>query len=145
MIYPAQYRRSDGSTLSDLSRLNRMMDRLFGETAGSYDSFPSVNIHADEETAVLTAELPGFELGDLKITVKANYVTLEGERKQPEYEEQVTVHRSERGYGRFIRSVTLPYEIENDKVKATYKNGILRVELPRAEASKPRQIQISAE
>lgn len=139
-------RRYENDPFAELKSLQREMNRLFnGYATGPSDDYPAVNIWSSAEEVLVTAELPGFALDDISITVKNNYLTIEGERKPQKMEEGVKCHRCERGSGRFLRSFTLPYEAEADKVKATYRDGVLTIRAPRAEHSKPRQIKITAD
>jgi len=139
-------RRYATDPFAELRSLQQEMNRVFnGYTAGPIDDFPTVNIWSNANEVIVTAELPGLELEDINIMVKNNHLTLEGERKPHKVEEGVKCHRCERGAGHFLRSFTLPYEAEVDKVSATYRNGILTIKLPRAEHSKPKQIKISVD
>jgi len=138
-------RRYESNPFAEMRSLQQEMNRLFnGYATEPSEDYPAVNIWSNASDILVTAELPGFELEDINITVKNNHLTLEGERKTPPVEDGVKCHRCERGSGRFLRSFTLPYEAEVDQVAATYRNGILTIKLPRAEHSKPRQIKISA-
>lgn len=131
-------------TLPELGRLHRDMDRLFRGYTAAARPFPPVNVWSDEHGSVVTAEVPGVEPESVKVTVKGNVLTLEGERRPDELGEKDIYHRRERGYGQFTRSVRLPYDVNADAVKANYNRGVLRVELPRAEASKPRKIPVAS-
>ena len=93
---------------------------------------------------VLAAELPGVAPADLDIQVLRDQLTLSGERKPDETSDAVVCHRSERGSGRFARTVRLPYQVEQGKVSAKYEKGVLTITLPRSEATKPKTIQIEA-
>ena len=104
--------------------------------------FPSLNVWGNEENVVVTAELPGLENEDLDISVVNNQLTIKGERKSDKPVENAICHRKERSDGTFVRTIRLPYAIENDKVEAKYEKGVLSVTLPRHERTKPRQIKI---
>lgn len=93
---------------------------------------------------MLTAELPGVDPADIDVTVKGNTVTIRGQRKTPELGEGEAFIRRERGSGSFVRSLTLPFEVEGNKVSADYRMGILQLTLPRAEADKPKRITVNA-
>ncbi|MDQ3927619.1 MAG: Hsp20/alpha crystallin family protein, partial [Chloroflexota bacterium] len=96
-----------------------------------------------EDSAIVTAELPGVVLDDLDITVVGDTLTIRGNRNRDEVGEGVTYHRRERGFGRFLRVVQLPFRVESEQVGASFKNGVLSITLPRALADRPRKIQIS--
>lgn len=90
----------------------------------------------------MTAEVPGVEKDQLEISVTGSTFTLSGSRKTPEAESGSPIHRLERFGGEFRRTLDLPFDIESDQVKASLRNGILQVRLPRAERDKPRKIQV---
>jgi HSP20 family protein len=90
---------------------------------------------------VLLAELPGVGRSELDIQVKGNTIRLSG-RKTAQYPEKASVHRRERPFGQFDRTMTLPIEIEADKVRANYQDGVLAILLPRAEHDKPQRIKL---
>ena len=110
-----------------------------GPSAGG--TYPPLNIFRNGEDFTLIAELPGVSSSDLDIQVKGRTVRLSG-AKSVKYPEKASVHRRERLQGRFDRSMTLPIEIDQDRVTADYRDGILAVTLPRAERDKPRSIRI---
>jgi HSP20 family protein len=139
-------RRLDVDPFDELRQLQREMNSLFnGYVTGTAEAFPAVNIWSNTEQIIVTAELPGLDPADIDINVKRDQMTLQGERKASEMEDGVVCHRCERGAGRFTRSFTLPYEVDVEKINATYKDGVLTVTLPRSESSKPRRIEISSE
>jgi len=105
-------------------------------------SYPPLNAFRKGEDFVLVAELPGVDRDDLDIQVKGNTVRLSG-RKTPKYPENVGLHRRERPFGRFDRALTLPIEVDPERVQASYRDGVLAILLPRAERDKPRKIQLS--
>ena len=124
------------------------LHRLFNEMFERWDhtlrseSFPAINISTDEEKMLVTAEVPGLRAEEIDIAVEGNTLTLKGERKAPESNEKDTWHRRERRYGTFTRIVELPYSVDSDKVEARLQNGVLHLQLPRAEAERPRRITI---
>lgn len=128
---------------SDISQLSRTMNRLFRTLPeGRGDTFPSMNVYAGGEEAIVTAELPGVESDQLEVSVNGDVFTISGTRDTGEKTEKQTWHRRERFSGKFTRSVQLPFQVEADKVQARLKQGVLQVILPRAEADKPQRIQI---
>ena len=134
------------SPFDELRSLQREMNRLF-EGYGprsAVSRFPAMNVWGNEENVVVTAELPGMEPEDLDINVVNNQLTIKGERKADKPAEDAVCHRNERGCGKFVRTVRLPFAVENDKVSAKYQNGVLTVVMPRHEATKPKRIEIKA-
>jgi HSP20 family protein len=140
----------------DLVGLQERMNRLFqdsyrgvGREAGEDDWAlggswaPAVDIFEHEGNIVLKAELPGVDSKDVDIMVENNVLTLRGERKFDSEVKRESYHRVERSYGAFSRSFTLPTVVDTDKIKAEFKEGVLRVTLPKREEAKPKQISIS--
>lgn len=143
------YRRLKPKSMSvwrEMDRLQRDMNRLFDDfhpmRLRSAPSFPAVNVWADEESVIVTAELPGMDNEDIELNVLENTFTISGERKFEELPENARYHRQERGFGKFTRNLQLPYRVDTKKVKATFKDGVLEVNLPRAEEDKPKKIAI---
>jgi HSP20 family protein len=124
------------------------MNQLFGNMMETRErrvpSFPAVNIWADENSAMITAEIPGVNKDELDINVTGDTLTISGERHPNDLPEDPRYHRRERSFGKFSRNIQLPYTIDVNKVKANIKNGVLRVELPRIEAEKPKKIIVKA-
>jgi HSP20 family protein len=114
----------------------------FDDSFSGAGAYPPVNVFAKGDDVVIVTEVPGVNKADLKIEVKDNTVRIAGQ-KQISYGERVSLHRRERPAGRFDRTVTLPVEIDADRVKAECRDGILALYLPRAERAKPRTIAIS--
>lgn len=104
---------------------------------------PPVDISEDKERILLTAELPGFKESEVEVQMEGGVLTLRGERKYEEEKEGRTFHRRERSYGQFVRSFTLPNNVDRENIKASFRNGLLEIELPKREEAKPRQIPIS--
>lgn len=131
---------------SEFARLSREMDQLFGDTRAVSKAgvFPSLNLYDDGNHLIVRAEMPGVDTKDLEVDATAKVLTISGERKRPGFEERASFHRQEREYGTFSRSISLPEDIDPDKVKATYKLGVLELTLPKAEAAKPRKIKIKS-
>jgi len=105
--------------------------------------FPAVDVFEDKDSLQVRAELPGMKKEDIEISLHDGYLTLSGERKQEEKHQDAEVYRSERWVGRFHRTISLPCSVVADKIKATYNEGVLTVNLPKAEEAKPKQIPIS--
>lgn len=130
---------------SDIRRLQREMNRVFEGYSPEPEDFPVVNVWSNKDELLVTAEIPGVDPKDISISVNQDILTIEGDRKSEELQERVVCHRSERGAGRFVRALRLPFDVESDKVKARHKLGVLTITMPRAEASKPKKIAINAE
>lgn len=128
----------------EMRRLQRDINRLFSGYETSGDVFPAVNVWANRESVVVTAELPGMDASSIDISVQGDQLLLQGEKKADEMAGDVVCHRIERGSGKFMRTFRLPYEVDNAKVDAKYRNGVLTVTLPRQESSKPKKIAINA-
>jgi Molecular chaperone (small heat shock protein) len=141
-------RLTDNSILDsfkEMERFQRQLNRLFyNGMEGRVGEFPPVNVCATNDGCIVTAEIPGVEAGNIDISVVNETLTITGERHSEKLEESDTYHRKERLFGKFARSVELPFQIEADKVDATFSNGVLTIKLPRAEAEKPRKISISS-
>lgn len=104
--------------------------------------FPPFNVFNKDNDIVVIAEAPGLNKADLKIEAKGNTIRVAG-AKAVSYGERASLHRRERSEGRFDRMITLPVEIDPDRVKAEYRDGILALHLPRAESAKPKSITIN--
>jgi HSP20 family protein len=104
-------------------------------------SYPPLNVFRKGDDFALVAEVPGINSSDLEIQVKGRTVRLSG-GKVAKYPEQASVHRRERLQGRFDRSITLPIEVDQDRVTAECRDGVLALTLPRAERDKPRAVRI---
>jgi HSP20 family protein len=137
------------SDLWDLrSEMNRIFDTFFGrpiERTFARGWHPAVDIYEEKDHYIVKAELPGVKQDDIKILLTDSTLTLRGERKSEHEEKHEGYHRLERAYGEFQRSFQLPTEVDADKIKATYKDGILEIEIPKSEKAKPREISIKVE
>ncbi len=138
----------------EMRLLRDMMDRLFEETFApvaertglteSLSLVPRVDMYETDNEIVVKATLPGVKPEDLDITVTGNVLTIKGEVKEEEKEENANYIRQERLYGMFRRDLTLPVEVDVDKAEATFENGILTLRLPKVEAAKPKRLAIKA-
>ncbi len=133
----------------ELMTLREDMDRFFNNFFGrsvteNYEGVwtPVVDIEEDKDNYIVRAELPGFRKEDITISVRGSRLALSGERAYESEDKGKTYHRIERSYGKFVRHINLPNEIDESKVKATYQDGILTVILPKPEAARPREVQI---
>lgn len=138
----------------DLRTLQEEVNRLFStnltrgfgeEGIGRGAWNPSVDIYENKDHIVLEAELPGMNREDFELTVENNVITLRGERQFEKKEDSDNYHRVERSYGSFTRSFTLPQTVSAEGAAAEYRNGVLRVTLPKREETKARRIKISGE
>ncbi len=144
MFGPRGFRSRD--IFEEMNRLNRQMNRLFGDlenrTPSSSDVFPPLNIYDDGESFFIRAEMPGIDPDKLEVHATTEALTIKGERPPVEPREGVSYHRKERDHGRFNRSIALPQAVNPEKIIANYKLGVLDVMLPRAEETKPRRVKI---
>ena len=141
--------RDPRDSFGDIDGLRTAVDQLFGNYTGRPGRmrfyrgvFPALNITENEDNLCLTAELPGMNPNEIDISATADSITLRGERKESLTSKEVNYHQREREFGTFRRVIDLPSKIDTDKMSASYKNGILTVVLPKAEETKPKQIQI---
>jgi HSP20 family protein len=134
-----------GSAWDQMQRMQNEMNRLFDRWGGDgYASFPAVNIREEDEALHVEAELPGMNLDDLEIFVTGNsQLTIKGERKAA-VPNKGTQHRQERPFGKFVRTLALPFPVDDTKVEARLENGILKIHLPKHEAARPRKIPVKA-
>ncbi len=134
----------------ELLTLQERLDRMYREVERSRreEDFvssewtPPVDIFESGETFVLKLEVPEVDKESIDIKINENELTIKGERKLEPGIDQEAYHRMERGYGTFVRSFSLARTIDASKIKATVKDGILRVELPKKEEIRPKQIRI---
>jgi HSP20 family protein len=102
---------------------------------------PAVNVYQDKDQFIVVAELPGLKKEEIEISLHDDTLTISGERKREGSSEQVLL--TERFYGKYQRSLTLPTAVDPDKVKASYRDGLLQVVLPKAEEAKSKQIEVA--
>jgi len=135
----------------ELEALRREMDRLwegfFGERA--FEPIekwsPALDLAETKDNLVVTAELPGIDPKDISIDLSGDVLTVRGEKKQEKEEKEENYHLIERRYGSFTRSIRLPVKIDEEKIKASYKNGVLKIVLPKSEEVKKKEIKIKVE
>lgn len=136
--------------LTDFLTLSDRMNQMFcdpslriltpAETVSGW--LPPVDIHEEADRIVLRAEIPGVRSDDIDVSVEDNTITLRGEKKQEKVVERENASRLERFYGTFSRSFVLPSKINPEMIKATCKDGVLEVVVPKAEEVKPKKIKI---
>jgi HSP20 family protein len=133
------------------NRINRMFEDSFGHTRDPDDEAslcawrPPVDIYETEDGIVLAAELPGVGKKNISVEVKDNILTLKGERKANQNIMEKNFYRQERCYGTFQRSFTLQHNIQPNLIKATFKDGVLEIEIPKPEEEQPKQISVKVE
>ncbi len=132
-----------------LNRIHSRMNELFEDgigrswrNAASGNWYPAVDVLESKDAYIIRAELPGMKKEDLNLEVKDGTLTLTGERKSEELAEGVEYRSVERVNGKFVRSFALPKTVNHEAIQATYKDGVLEVHVPKAEAAKPRQITV---
>jgi HSP20 family protein len=135
-----------------LNRIQNRINDLFEETFGrprAYSNasagvwFPPVDVLESKDSYLIRAELPGMKREDFNLEMHDGALTLSGERKFEEPANGVEYHRAERVAGKFSRSFYLPQTVKSDAIKATYRDGILEIHVPKADEAKPKQISIS--
>lgn len=137
--------------LSIHDRMNRLFEDTFYRGKGLEEELtkgtwtPSVDIFETQENIVLKAELPGLEQKDISIEVRDNTLTLRGEKKFEKEVKEENYHRIERSYGTFQRIFTLPDTVQQDKVKAKFKDGVLEINMPKLEKAKSKLIKVDVE
>ena len=138
----------------ELERMKREMDRVWdsffeglprkrGEEVGEW--LPSLDISETKNDLVVKAEIPGIDPKDIDISLANDVLTIKGQKKQEVEEKEEDYHLIERHYGSFARSIRLPKGVQSDKINASYKNGLLRVTLPKSEEAKKKEIKIKVE
>ena len=106
-------------------------------------AYPLINLHGDKDNLYVEAVAPGIDPESLNLTVVRNDLTISGEKKRlPGDIKPEMFHREERATGKFVRTITLPVEIDDDKISAEYKNGLILITMPKSEKAKPKQIQV---
>ncbi len=135
------------SMLSLRDEMDRLLNEFYGKvmpTTEVYegDWYPAMDITETDNEVIATLELPGLRHDDIKVSVKNDILTVSGEKKQEKVHENENVHRVERTYGYFKRSVALPVEVDTNKVKAVYRDGILKVTMPKLEEKKTKEIPV---
>jgi HSP20 family protein len=127
------------------TEVNRLFDNFFGRPAsgtGSRTWAPSVDMYATKDDLVVTLEVPGVAEKDVNVSITGDLLTVKGERRfENQVKEQDLLH-VERTYGKFERLIQLPMAVQADRVKATYRDGVLEIKLPKAEELKPKEIKI---
>jgi HSP20 family protein len=137
----------------ELERMRREMDRIWdsfferrpARVEEAAEWFPTLDVSETKNDYVVKAELPGIDPKDIDISLTNDLLTIKGEKKQEKEEKEENYHVIERSYGSFTRSVRLPGQVQSDKINASFKNGVLRVTLPKTEEAKKKEIKIKVE
>ena len=104
-----------------------------------------LDIYEEKDDLVVKTELPGVKHEDLDISLEDGILTVKAEKKQEETSEDTTYYTCERHYGKYSRSIKLPFNVESDKISANFENGVLEIRLPKAEEAKPKRIEVKPE
>ena len=135
--------------MSDLRhRVNQMFSDMFypatveNQDLNQWSWNPVVDIYENDESIVIKAELPGVDKKNIRIDVKDRLLTLKGERSTEKEVKEESFYRRERAFGSFQRVFTLPVDVDPDKIAATYADGLLKIEIPKPETQKPKQITV---
>jgi HSP20 family protein len=129
------------------TEVNRLFDNFFGRPSGAAAQggrawAPAVDMYETKDDLMLTVELPGVREKDVTVSITGDLLVIKGERRfEQELKEQGYLH-VERTYGKFERLIQLPMPVQADKIKATYRDGVLQIQLPKVEAVKPKEIKI---
>ena len=142
--YPPQ------DVMSFQESVNKLFDSFFRNPQGENELtstawLPPVDIYETENEVVLKAELPEIDIQDINISAENNVLSIKGERRLSRETKEENYRRVERTYGKFVRSFTLPATVDAAKISARYKDGVLRLVLPKKEESKPRQFAVEIE
>ena len=136
-----------------LSKLRKEMDDLWGRFFGD-SSFPilsesawapALDVKETKDNIVVTAEIPGLSAKEVELTISGDLLTIKGEKKQEKEEKEESYHLIERRYGSFSRSIRLTTDVDAKNVKASHKDGVLTISLPKSEKAKEKQIKIAVE
>ena len=139
--------------LKELEEMEKRLSTIFGrapvttggekkEAIAVAEWSPLVDITEDEKEYLVKAELPEMKKDEIKINVQNDVLSISGERKYEKEEKDKKYHRVERAYGSFMRSFTLPEDADGSKVNAEYKDGVLKIHLPKSEKAKPKTIEV---
>jgi Molecular chaperone (small heat shock protein) len=136
-----------------LSKLRKEMDDLWGRFFGdaSFPIFseavwaPALDVKETKDNIVVTAEIPGLNAKEVEVTISGDMLTIRGEKKQEKEEKDESYHLIERRYGSFSRSIRLTTDVDAKNIKASHKEGVLTISLPKSEKAKEKQIKITVE
>ena len=135
----------------EIDRFRGEIDRMFDDffTQSSFDRsvkrgdwVPAIDLSETSKEIVVHVEVPGIDAEDIDISLNGRVLTIKGERKQEQEEKEKNYHRIERRYGSFFRSFELPVDVDADKVKANYKDGVLELNLPKTKEQSVKKIEV---
>jgi HSP20 family protein len=136
----------------ELEEMNARLGRMFGpgllrrgaETDGEMfgDWLPPMDVQETDKEFILKADLPDVKKDDVRVAIEDGILTVEGERRQEKEEKGKKFHRIERAYGKFVRKLAVPVEVDAGNVAADFKDGVLVVRLPKSQAAKPKTIDV---
>lgn len=136
--------------LAELDQLQQRLNRGFLDPVSPVareesfaDFVPPIDVHETDAEFVITADLPDVKKSDVKVQVQDGMLSIEGERHREKEEKGKRYHKIERDYGRFVRRLVLPTDVDAAKVKAEFKDGVLRVLLPKTPEARPKQIDVA--
>ena len=140
----------DWDPFRELNEFSNRLGSFFGRTPAAretenYGWAPAVDIIEDDKEFLVKAELPEVKKEDVHVSVENGVLLISGERKFEKEEKNKRYHRTERSYGSFTRSFSLPDGADASKVRAEFKDGLLRVHMPKSETAKPKQIEVKVE
>jgi len=127
-----------------LNRLHRELDQTFDTVARDATWSPAVDIHEEEKRFVLHADLPGVKPADIEITAEKGVLSLRGTRNFEQRKDDGHYSRVERVSGKFVRTFTLPDNVQTDAIKASFKDGVLELSIPKIAKQEPRRIEVQA-
>ncbi len=133
--------------LTDIqSQMNRLFDNFLGQSppSGVMERVwaPAVDMYETKDAVVVSAELPGLNEKDIHLSITGDLLTIQGERQWTDEARAASHYRQERWFGKFERSLPLPIPVESGQIKATYRDGVLTVKLPKSEGVRPKEIRI---
>jgi len=130
---------------SQLSRMENEMNQMLSRYSYPTSSeFPAFNVWGTPDQVVVMAEIPGIDPASVDISVAGSLLTVRGMRDPEQVEKGASYHRRERWYGKFGKTIELPFTVEADKVEARFSKGILSITLPRSEAEKPKKVKVKS-
>jgi HSP20 family protein len=140
-------KRTDNPLSNISKRMESLFDDFFSDTSSlsKLDFRPEVDVTEDEKGIYVKADIPGLEQKDINVEVKDNVLTISGEKKEEKESKNEKEHRVERSYGSFSRSFTLPKNVDNENIKAKYKNGVLNIDLPKTKEVDTGKVNIEIE
>ena len=128
------------------SLLSQFFDNFFRfpfkTDLGGFEKMPKVDVYDRGNAVTVKAEVPGVKPGDVRLSINGNLLTFKGERKQEKEVKKEDYYHLESSFGAFERTIELPWDVKEDGVKATYKDGVLKVELPKSESQRTKEIKI---